>query len=259
MLFYNDFMKNTSWEPIADWYKKIVGVTGHYYHKEVILPKVLEILNLKDNESVVDFACGQGILARVINSKSKYLGFDISKELINEAISHKNSNQKFVVADITKEMRFDDKFDFATIILAFQNLKNPRLALKNIYQSLKDQGKLVIVINHPCFRVPKHSDWIFQRNKQMRIIESYLSKLEIPIESSPFDKRNNQITWSFHYSLSEISKMLKAEGFLIESVEEHISPKKSEGGRAVAEDRARKEIPMFMTIVAVKANDKIKL
>ena len=245
-------MKNTSWEPIADWYKNLVGINGHYYHKTVIIPYLLKILDLQDDQSLIDFACGQGILARVINQKAKYLGIDISDELIKEAIRYKKPNQSFLKTDITKALELKQKFDYASIVLALQNLKEPVKALVNAYNSLNDGGKLIIVINHPCFRVPKHSDWVFQRNKQMRVVDSYLTKLEIPIESSPFDKKNNQVTWSYHYSLGEISKMIKQSGFLIENIEELISLKKSEGGRAVAEDKARKEIPMFMVIEAIK-------
>jgi hypothetical protein len=48
-----------------------------------------------------------------------------------------------------------------------------------------------------------------------------------------------------------ISQMLFDGGFLIEKIEEWISDKKSEGGMAKIEDKARKEIPLFMAILAM--------
>ena len=46
--------------------------------------------------------------------------------------------------------------------------------------------------------------------------------------------------------------MLFDNGFCIENIEEWISDKKSTGSKAYIEDKARKEFPLFMTIVARK-------
>jgi hypothetical protein len=46
--------------------------------------------------------------------------------------------------------------------------------------------------------------------------------------------------------------MLFNNGFLIEKMEEWISDKKSEGGRAKIEDKARAEFPLFLAIKAIK-------
>ena len=112
----------------------------------------------------------------------------------------------------------------------------------------------MLILNHPSFRIPKHADWEVDRVKkiQYRKVECYMSPLEIPIESSPFDRINNVSTTSFHYPLSAYSEMLFDNGFVIEKIEEWVSPKKSEGGMAEVEDKARKEFPLFMAIVASK-------
>jgi hypothetical protein len=46
--------------------------------------------------------------------------------------------------------------------------------------------------------------------------------------------------------------MLHDNGFVIEKIEEWVSDKKSEGGMAAVEDKARAEFPLFMTIVACR-------
>jgi hypothetical protein len=46
--------------------------------------------------------------------------------------------------------------------------------------------------------------------------------------------------------------MIADNGFLIERIEEWVSPKKSEGVMAKVEDRARAEFPLFMAMVAKK-------
>ncbi len=246
--------KNTSWEKVGEWYKKTVGEKGSYYHQNVILPNIIRLLNLNKNSKLLDLGCGQGVLARTIPPETEYLGIDLSTSLIEEArkLDH-NPKHAYAVADISKELPIRSSgFTEAAIILALQNIKHPFGVFKNLSKHLVKNGRAVIVLNHPSFRIPKHSDWLLKNNQQYRIMDNYMSKLEIPIDSSPFDKKDNQTTWSFHYPLSVYSEMLADNGMAIERIEEWVSDKKSTGGMAKIEDRARKEFPMFMTIVAFR-------
>ena len=81
---------STSWEPVSRWYDEAVGKTGHYYHEHVILPKLLPLL--QPEESLLDLACGQGILSKHLSPNRTYLGVDISKSLINSA-KQQNKNK----------------------------------------------------------------------------------------------------------------------------------------------------------------------
>ena len=65
------------------------------------------------------------------------------------------------------------------------------------------------------------------------------------------DRKKNTI--SFHRPLAVYFNALVKNNFLIGRLEELVSNKKSEAGpRQKAEDKARKEIPLFMIIEAVK-------
>ena len=52
------------WDPVAAWYDKLVGESGSDYHKNVILPATLRMLDPKPGESIIDVCCGQGVLVR---------------------------------------------------------------------------------------------------------------------------------------------------------------------------------------------------
>lgn len=80
-----------------------------------------------------------------------------------------------------------------------------------------------------------------------------MSPMEIPINMNPSD-RNSPITMSYHFPLSDYSKMLKDAGFVIDLIEEWTSDKESEGRAARMENRSRSEIPLFLAIRAVKNN-----
>lgn len=253
-------MMDTSWEKSSNWYKKIVGDNGHYFHQMIIFPKIKQLINFEQIKSVLDLACGQGIFERQIDPKCDYVGVDISKSLIEEAVrkSH-NKNHQFLVADISKELPVNENFyDLITIILALQNIKNMRGVVKNANRYLKNRGKFLIVLNHPIFRIPRQSAWgVDSQNKiQYRRIDRYMSNLEIPIDTNPGKFQKSEITWSFHTPLSKFSQILFENNFLIEKIEEWVSEKKSTGPMAKMEDRARNEIPMFMAILAIKKETK---
>jgi len=244
--------KNTSWQAVSPWYKKIVGNDGHYFHREVILPNLLRLLNLKTGEKLIDLGCGQGILGRMIPNDIEYSGFDISTELIKTAINlDKNLKHRYTTIDVTHNI-LNQRADKIAIVLALQNIKKPFAVIRNCKEMLNLNGKLVIILNHPAFRIPKHGDWTVIDNRQFRIVDNYMSPLEIPIESSPFDKKNNELSYSYHYPLSFYSEILFDNDFVIEKIEEWVSPKKSTGIKAEMEDKARNEIPLFMAIVASK-------
>ena len=254
---YNTHMaqQNTSWQNVSSWYDRLVGSEGHYYHQHVVLPGVLRLLKLNSESSLLDIGCGQGILAKVIPAVQNYLGVDRSKNLIEFARrALKGSNYAFVVADATRPMSSPAQlYTHAAIILALQNMEQPEGAIKNIASYLEPKGKLVIVLNHPSFRIPRQSGWsIDEKTKQQyRWVNRYASQLKIPIIMNPSQK-NQQTTWSFHRPLQDYIQMLAGSGFVVTGLEEWSSDKESEGRAAKMENRARKEFPLFLAIVAEK-------
>lgn len=250
-------MVNTSWESISNWYKQQVGKKGLYYHQEVIFPKLIPILKniLSNKSSVIDIGCGQGIATTIIPKNCFYLGLDNSKSLIQSANEqHKSSFQKFLYQDVCKPFSLEKKdFDLALFILSLQNMAHPDQAIQQVAHHLKDSGRIIFVLNHPCFRIPRQSDWGYDENSktQYRKVNCYLSPLKIPIALAPSQKKS-PVTWSYHHSLSEIMNFLASANLLIEEMHEWCSNKVSTGGRKKAENRARGEFPLFLTLVAKK-------
>jgi ubiquinone/menaquinone biosynthesis C-methylase UbiE len=247
--------KDTSWQSVKGWYHKLVGSNGHYYHEHVVIPRTLELLKLDPTNSVVDLGCGQGILSHHIPVVHEYLGLDSAPGLISAAREHQPAEHcAFEVADVARPLRQQEsRFTHAVIMLALQNMQHPATALQNAAVLLVPQGKLLIVLNHPCFRIPRQSGWgVDEKSKQQyRWINRYLSSLKIPITMHP-GRQQSAVTWSFHHSLQDYSEMLFKAGFTIKKIEEWTSDKQSEGKAAKMENRSRSEIPLFMAIVAEK-------
>jgi len=249
--------QNTSWQNVSNWYDKLVGSDGHYYHQHVVIPGLLRLLDLNTQSSLVDIGCGQGILSRSVPRLSKYLGIDRSGSLIEAAKKiNKNSEYSFITKDATKPIvTAQPVFSHAAIVLALQNMEHPEGAIQNAASYLVPGGKLVIVLNHPAFRIPRQSGWgIDEKTKQQyRWMNRYASALKIPITMNPGQKNlgsGEQITWSFHRSLQDYVQLLAAAGFVITGLEEWSSDKESKGKAAKMENRSRKEFPLFLTLVA---------
>lgn len=242
-------MSSTSWESSHRWYDAIVGEKGHYYHLQTVLPNSLRMLQLKPKDSLLDLGCGQGVFGRALPKDIAYVGVDAASSLIQSA--KKQSRHPFYVSDITKPLSIKEgPFSHATFILVLQNLEHPQSAFQNAANHLKPGGKLLIVMNHPCFRIPRQSSWGIDEPKklQYRRVDLYMSSLKIPIQTNP-GLKDSPSTLSFHHPLSFYFQALSKAGFLIETVEEWISDKKSTGGRAAMENRSRKEFPLFLALL----------
>ncbi len=261
--FNGEHSRTTSWQKVAPWYNRITDQgRGHYYHQHVVIPGVLRLLDLNSKilnqeSKVLDLACGNGVLAKSLPKSVKYTGVDIAESLINTARNEdKNYNHKYAVADVTNPANLSNlpnDFTHAVIILALQNISNPKAVFKNASENLLTRGPLVIVLNHPMFRIPRQSSWEIDeaRKIQYRRVDKYMSPMEIPIRMNPSDP-NSQNTLSYHFPLSDYSKMLKDAGFVIELIEEWTSDKESKGRAGRMENRSRAEIPLFMAILATK-------
>ncbi|MEN9343441.1 MAG: hypothetical protein RLZZ453_228 [Chlamydiota bacterium] len=247
--------KTTNWETSSEWYDKVVGNKGHYYHEHLILPKVTSWFRKTELTSLIDLACGNGILSRYISKDVHYLGLDGSPSLIKSALQQKATpSHEFKVQDLMQPFDSSKKFSHAACILAIQNLQDPLPLFETAARCLKEKGLFIIVLNHPCFRIPRQSSWgiDIEKKTQYRRIDRYMSPLEIPIQTHPGHGEKPCQTWSFHHPLSLFVSHLSKAGFCLLDLEEWCSDKVSQGKQATMENRSRKEFPLFLTLIAKK-------
>src|SRR5436190_803054 len=81
-----DVSKATDWGEVANWYDQLVGEAGSEYHREVVLPGVIRLLQPQRRQKIIDLACGQGVLCRLLHSKgAEVTGIDAAESLIRVA------------------------------------------------------------------------------------------------------------------------------------------------------------------------------
>lgn len=246
---------STSWGGVADWYDRLLTDNKDTYQREVILPHLLRLMAIRHGETVLDLACGQGFFtASFLREGAKVVGADIAPELV--ALAKKNLPKEarlHVAASHDVRQVASETMDKVVIILAIQNIEDVKGTLAECARVLKPGGVLHLVMNHPAFRVPKRSAWGWDKDgTQYRRIDGYLTETKEKIEMHPGGKPGT-LTLSFHRPLQFYAKALVRAGFALTDMEEWISHKKSDSGpRAPAENKARKEIPLFLYLQAKK-------
>ena len=185
-------------------------------------------------------------------------------------LENKNSKNKevsglnYIIADAQDfaENYFDKKenkyniFDMITCVLAIQNIENIKLVLENIKKVTNKNSKIYFVINHPAYRIPKHTEWGYTQEGsgdkntsiQYRRVDKYMSEDKIKMDMNPGVKieSSKEYTYSYHRPLQYYFKLFSNNNFAVTRLEEWISNRVSDGKYAERENIARKEFPMFM-------------
>jgi 23S rRNA-/tRNA-specific pseudouridylate synthase/ubiquinone/menaquinone biosynthesis C-methylase UbiE len=276
----------SSWEHVAGWYDELIEERGSDHHENVILPNTLRLLNMKEGEKVLDVACGQGILCRKLAGLGvASVGVDASASLVASA---RKLIQKTHASSAPMDFRLGDarnldalnlsNLDAATCIMALMNINPLEPVMSGIAATLRPGGRCVVVVLHPAFRSPGQTSWVWEgqtkqeaaasrsartskpglgtKLSQYRRVDGYLSPGVRDIVMNPGAVAKGQppiMTQTFHRSIQAYIKGFAAAGLLVNALEEWPSTRQSEPGpRAAEENRARREIPMFLAIRGVK-------
>lgn len=253
-------MSSTSWEPLAQWYDGWVGKDGSLHHQKLAVPVALDLLKLESTDSLLDVGCGQGVMAGKLAGKiSAYHGIDASPSLIRMAqqrTTQPNSRKlRFSVQDARSLKPSDldrERFSSALFLLSIQDMDPVDRVLRSISQVLEDRSRIVIVMTHPCFRVPRQSGWGYDEGRKLvyRRVDSYLSPMTVPMKA--FSGGKQGVSKSFHRPLQAYVEALSAQGFAITALKEVPTYKREEspGHLSKAKNRAYEEIPLFLAIRA---------
>ncbi len=253
---------NSHWGHVGSWYDDLIGQDGSDHHQKLIIPGVLRMLDIKPGEHLLDVACGQGVLGRAAAKRGvQTTGVDMAGSLIQAALERRENTslEHYYQADVRDLAACaaiaPGTFDAAACVLAIANITPLSPLWQGIYKALKPGGKLVVVLLHPCFRIPKQSSWQWDQPNAMqhRLVDAYLTSEKIPIAMHP-GRDAGPTTTTFHRPLQAYINTLGSAGLWIDHTEEWISGKMPpQGIRFAALDKSRREIPLFLALRAIKA------
>lgn len=247
------------WGQVAGWYDQLLQDQGSAHHQKVIIPGVLRMLEATAGQRILDIACGQGAVCRAIARKgARVLGVDAADALIQFARDRCEHPEleTYICGDARKlpeiQALGEATFDAAICVLAIQNMTPLSPIWQGCRRLLKTGGHLIVVMVHPCFRVPHKSSWQWDEKlaAQYRRIDSYLTSEKVPISMHPGSSPETT-TLTFHRPLQAYVNTLGSAGLLIDHLEEWTSHKLPPAGKRFdALDRSRKEFPLFLALRA---------
>jgi 2-polyprenyl-3-methyl-5-hydroxy-6-metoxy-1,4-benzoquinol methylase len=279
----------TSWDHVAEWYTELIEERRSDHHEVVILPGTVRLLAAKTGMRVLDVACGQGVLARRLSSLGvEAVGIDASPKLI-EAAKRATAGDipapRFLTGDARDIGGLDiGAFDGAACVMALMNIEPMAPVLEGVAARLRTGGVFVAVVLHPAFRAPGQTSWGWEEErqkhrgeetqrrrdarvskaptshqseiKQYRRVDGYLTPGQSPIVMNPGAVARGQApvtTMTFHRPIQAYVNAFAKAGLLVDAMEEWPSLRSSQPGpRAAEENRARREIPMFLALRGVK-------
>lgn len=247
---------STSWDALAQWYDGWVGEGGSEHHRQVAVPEALRLLDLRGGETVLDVGAGQGVLAPgVSRAGATYVGVDASPRLIDLARQRHDDDGTFLVGDARRLTSLPGlrpgTFDAVVFLLSLQDMDPLDQVLREAAAMLKPDGRMVIVLTHPAFRIPRQSGWGFDEGRKLvyRRVDRYLTPLPVPMKPYP---GKTGVTRSFHRPLSAYVNGLAAHGLLVDHLDELPGFKLQAGPTPKANEMARLEIPLFLGLRALK-------
>ena len=94
---------------------------------------LVELLNPKEDEEILDLGCGDGTLSlAIIKSKAKVIAVDLSSDMVKKAQSKGIEAYKMDVTNLPYENKFDAVFSNAVL----HWVKDKNKAIVNIHKSL---------------------------------------------------------------------------------------------------------------------------
>jgi SAM-dependent methyltransferase len=145
-----------AWDQIAGHWDAQTG-EGNDFHKQIILPAMMSLLDAKPGAAVLDCCCGNGWLARRLSAKGFTVhAFDGSAEMIRHARDRDARAVCYAVADACDADVLDRLYegilwDAATASLALMDLPVLGPVMRFWARRIRVGGAIVCAVSHPAF------------------------------------------------------------------------------------------------------------
>jgi 2-polyprenyl-3-methyl-5-hydroxy-6-metoxy-1,4-benzoquinol methylase len=231
-----------AWEKNASFWDNRMG-EGNDFVEVLIWPSTERLLNLQAGERVLDIACGNGLYARRLASKgTQVVAFDFSEEMVQHAIRRTQGYSQeieYLVMDATDESALRSlgqrKFDAAICSMALFDIADIAPLFHALGHILKEEGRFVFSIMHPCFNNPHVTLMAEQVDLEGDLITEYSVKVKGYL--SPTIKKGVAIIGQpkpqlyFHRPLQDVLAPGFEAGFILDALEEHAFPAEHPSGR----------------------------
>lgn len=155
------------WNGSVAWYDENMGDEGDLLNRELIRPVVLAMLGDTSGLAVLDCGCGSGYLTAELARRSRrVLGLDFSPDFV--ALCRRKyaavGNVEFLQHDVTRRFPFDEGTMGAILCkMVLQYVPEIRTFAAESWRVLAPGGTLVVVVDHPLFKLADRTDYFDTR------------------------------------------------------------------------------------------------
>jgi len=194
------------WDDATESWVDFVRRGKDYYRDELNNPTTFTLIGDVKGRIVLDLACGEGYNTRILARKgAKVTGVDFSEKLIE--LARREEKEKlgicYHVLDATDLKEFSNNhFDLVTCFMSLQDIENYRRTISEVARVLKNWGRFVFSIPHPCFET------IIIKGKRVSATKRYFDTVTYPIQWKMERLVKPFRTTSFHRTLTEYFDVL---------------------------------------------------
>jgi ubiquinone/menaquinone biosynthesis C-methylase UbiE len=253
------------WEELADWYDRKQGDSGDLWHRALIDPTLLKVVGKCRGKEVMDLGCGNGYLSRrLARGGAKVTAVDWSPQMIMNARAHDPKGSlgiRYVRSDAGKLNGIPNaRFDLVFANMSLDDIKDAEDAVREVSRILRQGGRFVASISHPCFEVGSTSMWVAEKapGKPPVVYRKVRRYRQLFVEDAQWNlsESKKMFTKSFHRPLNWYARTLRSHGLAITALEEPVPTKE------FVEEEQKKpgdldgagllEVPLHLVLEAVK-------
>jgi len=207
------------WDDASESWVDFVRQGKDFCRDKMNNPATFGLIGNVKGQHVLDLACGEGLNTRVLARKgAKVTGVDFSMKLIELARMEETREKLGIdywtsnVADLSEFP--NNHFDVVTCFMALMDIKNYRETVSEVSRVLKNMGRFVFSIPHPCFEL-----------NRIDTTKNYFAATEECVDWKMERLLKPFKTTSFHRTLTDYFKTLHKNMLLVRRL---VEPKPSE-------------------------------
>jgi ubiquinone/menaquinone biosynthesis C-methylase UbiE len=202
------------WDQAAEAWVDFVRTGKDYNRDNLNNPAAFKLIGNVKGKTVLDLACGEGYNTRILARKgAKAIGADFSNRLLRyarQAETREKLGVQYYLLDADELGAFPkNSFDLVTCFMALQDIENHEKAISEVARVLKEKGRFIFSIPHPCFEV------MTIKGKRIKAEEDYFKETEYPIQWNMERLNLPFITTSIHRSLTQYFDALYKNHLLV--------------------------------------------
>jgi 2-polyprenyl-3-methyl-5-hydroxy-6-metoxy-1,4-benzoquinol methylase len=233
----------------ADFWVQIIRENRDRYRTELTNHAVLDAIGNVNDLTVLDAGCAEGYMSRnLAGNGAKVTGIDFSAELISAARTNQLTVKlpvSFDIGSVNALPYGSSTFDLVLCNHLLNDLEDPSQAIREFSRVLCPEGRLVILMLHPCF-YNRHAERDQPDNNLPT--SAYFQTRSVTQNFEVDGLRSPSPNTAWLHPLEFYTKALHDSGFVITSLSEpHPSEKQLQGDEWW---RASFTRPLFMLITA---------